>query len=246
MSKLSSILQQRFRKKENPKMIELAEKTSEGTLTVFSSVFGTTPLGLEEKALLSDLLQKYSVETSMDIDQDLVALIAITSEVKAINNQAAILHGERIKKAQKILTRYRDGAFTAWLMTAYGNRQTPYNFMQYYEFYSQMPKPLHPQIEAMPRQAVYTLASRTGDPLKKEELVRNYNGETKQQLISQIRSLFPLEEGDRRREDVGESCIKAVHRLVLTFQHAPTKLLPKQRESLLEELKLLISLVETK
>lgn len=66
---------------------------------------------------------------------DLAELSLITSEVKAINNQAAILHGERIKKAQTLLKSYQEGAFSAWLNATYGNRQTPYNLMQYYEFF---------------------------------------------------------------------------------------------------------------
>lgn len=42
-------------------------------------------------------------------------------------------------------------------MAAYGNRQTPYNLMQYYEFCEAMPKHLRPQIELMPRQNVKRL-----------------------------------------------------------------------------------------
>ena len=98
-------------------------------------------------------------------------MISLTCEVKAINNQAAILHGERIKKAHQILTPYKDGAFTAWLISTYGNRQTPYNLMQYYEFCEAMPKNLREQIEWMPRQAVYVLATRTGEWKIKQEIV---------------------------------------------------------------------------
>ena len=106
---------------------------------------------------------------SKKLSNDLNHLISLTSEVKAINNQAALLHGERIKKAHQILTRYRDGAFTAWLMAAYGNRQTPYNLMQYYEFCEAMPKQLASKIELMPRQAIYVFASREGEPRKKSK-----------------------------------------------------------------------------
>ena len=82
------------------------------------------------------------------------------------------MHGERIKKAQEILKSYRDGAFTAWLLAAYGNRQTPYNFLQYYELYTALSPGLHSQLEAMPRHAVYVLASRSGELTQKETMVR--------------------------------------------------------------------------
>ena len=244
MAKLSSILQQRFRKKEKPKMTELAEKTTGGQLSVFSGVFGVSQLGEKEQNELVELLNKFSPEEKMDHATDLKALLAITSEVKAINNQAAILHGERIKQAQVILKKYRDGAFSAWLLATYGNRQTPYNFLQYFEFHSKIPKTLHPQIEAMPRQAVYTLASRDGAFSKKEEVVRDYQGETKQEMISKIRSLFPLDENDRRRENMGESTIKNLERLVTTFEQAPVKMTKAQKISMRQLIKKLSSLID--
>ena len=249
MVKITSILQQRFRKKEKPKMTELAEKTTEGQLTVFSGIFGMSKLGEKELEALSSLLRKFSHNESADVSEDLKSLIAITSEVKAINNQAAILHGERIKQAQTILKNYRDGAFTAWLTATYGNRQTPYNFLQYYEFYLKIPKALHPQVESMPRQAVYTLASRDGSFSKKEEIVRNYKGETKQQMITLIRSLFPLDENDGRRENTGETALKTLQHLAASFEGANIKLTYKQKRSmheLLNLLGLLIDACETK
>lgn len=239
MAKLTELLQQRFLKKEKPKMSELAEKSSEGQLTVFSGIFGNPRLGEKEKAELSDLLQKYAQDETADLSQDLNTLFAITSEVKAINNQAAILHGERIKRAQTILKKYREGAFTAWLLATYGNRQTPYNFLQYYEFYAKMPQTLHAQIESMPRQAVYTLASREGALSKKEDIVRNYKGETKQQMMTLIRSLFPLKEEDRRRENLGESSIKQLQRLIFCIENTKPKFSQKQKETILKLLEIL-------
>lgn len=244
MAKLTSLLNQRFLKKEKPKMAALVEQTNEGNLTSFAGIFGTAKLGQKEKEAIQDLLQKYAPEVEMDVEKDLEQLMDITSEVRAITNQAAILHGERIKKAQDILKKYRDGAFSAWLVAAYGNRQTPYNFLQYYEFFNQMPKTLHTQIESMPRQAIYTLASREGSLEKKEEIVRNYQGETKQQLISHIRSLFPLEDSDRRREKIGEGAISALKRLILVFEQPKARLTSKQKKTLLEQAKFFQSLVE--
>lgn len=244
MSKFSDLLNQRFLKKEKPKMAALAEQSSDGQLTSFAGIFGTSQVGEKEKEEIVALLKKYAQEEDFDINADLTSLLAITSEVKAINNQAALLHGERIKRAQHILKRYRDGAFTAWLMATYGNRQTPYNFLQYYEFHSQVPKTLHPQVEAMPRQAIYTLASRSGPLDKKEEIVRSYKGETKQQLISLIRSTFPLEETDRRRENIAETALSSLHRLISLFEN-PVKLTAQQKRSLTERIKQLYTLIDS-
>ncbi|NGX61679.1 MAG: hypothetical protein K940chlam9_01168 [Chlamydiae bacterium] len=244
MAKLTDLLQNRFRKKEKSKMSELAEKTSKGDLTVFSGMFGVGKISDKDKETLEELLEKYALEGSEDVSKDLTHLISITSEVKAIQTQAAILHGERIKRAQSILKRYRDGAFTAWLLATYGNRQTPYNFLQYYEFYTLVPKTLHPTIESMPRQAIYTLASREGEQEKKEEIIRNYQGETKQELITKIRTIFPLKDDDGRRENIGDSTCKALDRLLQGFRDRAPKINEKQKGILLDQIQKLTNLIK--
>jgi hypothetical protein len=244
MSKLSTMLQERFLKKEKPKISELANKSIEGQLTSFSGIFKMNPLDDVEKEKIEEILQKYPPQQETDIAQDLKFLIALSSEVKAINNQAAILHGERIKKAQEVLKKYCEGAFTAWLLATYGNRQTPYNFLQYFDFYSNMPKNLHTKIESMPRQAVYTLASRDVPLSKKEEVVKNYQGETKEELLAKIRSLFPLDEKDKRKENVAQLAISSLERLLISFQHGPIPLQPAQKKQLLVLLEKLASFVD--
>src|SRR5689334_7208137 len=161
MSKINSLLTERCKsaKQKISKMTDLVEKSSKGELSSFSGVFRISPLSENENQALKNLLDQYKNETQ-ETDADLTALSTLTAEVKAINNQAIILHGERIKRAQQILINYQDGAFTAWLIAAYRNRQTPYNFLQYYELYRSLPHELHAKIDEMPRQAVYTLVSR--------------------------------------------------------------------------------------
>lgn len=244
MSKLTTMLQERFLKKEKPKVTELAEKSAQGQLSSFSAIFGMGNLDEKDKEKLTDILKKYPPQQDTDVATDLIALIAISSEVKAINNQAAILHGERIKKAQDILKKYRDGAFTAWLLATYGNRQTPYNFLQYYDFYTTMPKTLHAKIETMPRQAVYTLASRDGPLSKKEEVVKNYQGETKDELLTRIRALFPLNEKDKRRENVGNGAHVTLERLCLSFTGSNVKISASQKKGLLRLISEFASLVD--
>ncbi|MBS0628405.1 MAG: CT583 family protein, partial [Verrucomicrobia bacterium] len=186
---------------------------------------------LNEKELesLKILLQEYK-EEDQDIHQDLLLLSSLTSEVKAINNQAAILHGERIKKAQEILKKYKEGAFTFWLIQTYGNRQTPYNFLQYFELYQQLPQTLLPKLDEMPRQAAYTLASRLGPFPLKEEIIKNYNGETKQVLLEYIRKSFPLSSQDKRAQDLGSNLIKGLQKISIFLSQNQLQLSNTQRK----------------
>ncbi len=216
MSKVNDLLFNRLRQKFS-KMTELAEISSKGNLSSFAGVFKVSPLTPQEKQDLEALLNDYKNDSQYSVSDDLTHLSSLTSEIKAINNQAAILHGERIQKAQEILKKYRDGAFSAWLINTYGNRQTPYNFLQYYEFYLQLPPTLHLKLDEMPRQAVYTLASRDAPFEKKEEILKNYNGETKNEVLTLIRKTFPLDDRDGRREDLGEQALISLKKLEELF-----------------------------
>jgi hypothetical protein len=235
MVKLRDILQQRFSSKEateSTKAVSLAERSSAGQLSSFGGLFGTAEPSAAQRQELEDLLRKYAQEDQA-IDADLSLLTSITGEIKAISNQAAFLHGERIKRAQELLLKYRDGAFTAWLLAAYGNRQTPYNFLQYFEFCLAMPRPLRQQIDQMPRQAIYALASREGQLERKEELVRSYAGQTKEQLLQSIRELFPLAPDDRRQEDLGRKSARTLSQINhLLISRKPT-ISREQRSELL-------------
>jgi hypothetical protein len=231
MAKVNFLLSERLKvaTEKLSKMTNLAEMSTSGQLSSFAGVFKISELTEKEQDMLRLILTEYG-EEGQDIHQDFVHLSAITSEVKAINNQAAILHGERIKKAQEILKKYRDGAFTLWLIETYGNRQTPYNFLQYYELYLALPQMLLPKLDEMPRQAAYTLASRQGDFEKKEEIIRSYNGQTKQELLDLIRRTFPLAERDRRAQDLGVNIIKGLQRIVDFLQQHEVSLNPSQQK----------------
>lgn len=245
MTKVNAILDQRMKKPSNTsKMAAMAKQSATGNLTSFSGVFSIIELSAKEKEFLEEILKNYADE-ERDIRADLDTLISLTSEVKAINNQAALLHGERIKKAHQIFISYREGAFTAWLMATYGNRQTPYNLMQYYEFCEAMPKQLRPQIELMPRQAVYVLASRKGSLEKKQEMVENYQGETKTEMLTLIRQNFPLDQTDRRQQQMGKSLIQVLQRMHQQIKQAAQELTITQKKqivALLQQIQQLIGL----
>lgn len=244
MSHVNTLISQRLKKTEpSSKMAAMAEKSAAGGLTSFTGIFRITELTAQEKATLEDLLTAYA-KNPHDIKRDLASLIAITSEVKAINHQAALLHGERIKKVHDLLTAYKEGAFTQWLLTTYGNRQTPYNLMQYFEFYQKLPQHLRPKTEIMPRQALYTLATREGNFNQKLSLIADYNGETKAELLLKIRSLFPLSPSDRRRENTGEIAIHTLQKLYHLITRPKVKISEKQKETLKELLSDLTSVLK--
>lgn len=200
MKSIENLLESRFKKEPSSKMASLAKRAHEGELTTFAGLFNIQELSSQEKESLREALQPFRQRDS-DFEEDFSSLLTITSEVKAITHQAALLHGERIAKAQKILKKYRDGAFSTWLKVAYGNRQTPYNLLLFYNFFEQLSPKLREKAETLPRQAIYTLASREGDLEKKVSIITAYSGETKQVVLTKIRELFPLKEKDGRQED---------------------------------------------
>lgn len=243
MSKVNSILDQRLGKaKGTAKMAALAVQRSEGQLSSFAGIFGGGKLPAEDQALIEEILVRYGDHDTAD-EEDLRDLTTLTSEVRAINNQAAILHGERIKRAQDLLKSYREGAFTAWLIAAYGNRQTPYNFLQYYLFYQAVPKPLHVQVESLPRQAVYTLASRQGDLEDKISLLQTCKGQTKEEILAKIRDTFPLKDKDLRHENIYKKSLNTLHRLHQMLRRRRL-IAPHDKTALLEALADLTHFIE--
>jgi len=199
------------------KMDALAKRSSTGDLSSFSGVFRIVDLSQQENSQIQAILKEYKKDDQV-IDQDLEQIKRITSEVKAINNQAIMLHGERIKKAQSILKEYHDGAFTAWLIATYGNRQTPYNFLQYYDFYTTLDQNLQKQVDCMPKQVIYTLATRNASYEKKKQFIQEYEGQTRDELIGKMRTNFALDEKDKRRAVTPQE--KYVQRLEQLLQTA--------------------------
>lgn len=246
MSKFNDLLHLRFNKQKDAKekMTALVERANNGELSSFSGVFRVSQLNEKEKSDLETILRNFQDGDTVDFEADLKALMAITSEVKAITNQAAILHGERIKRAQDILKKYRDGAFTAWLFATYGNRQTPYNFLQYFEFYSLLPQTLHTKLDQMPRQAVYSLASRAGAFEKKEEIVKNYTGQPKDELLKLIRDEFPLADDDKRLPHFTQTALahlKKARELLKNRNCHPREEEKKQIRALLSQLEAVLN-----
>lgn len=247
MKKVNSLLSDRFKAatEKLSKMTHLVEMSANGNLSSFSGVFRVTPLNEFEQETLKNLLNHYKTEET-ETAEDLTELFSLTAEVKAINNQAIILHGERIKKARDLLKTYQEGAFSAWLVATYGNRQTPYNFLQYYELYTKLPLHLQQRLDDMPKQAVYSLASREGPFEQKQCLIEGYSGQPKKELLNLIRDTFPLGKSDQRASDMAEVTISTLERLLKDLQERPFTPTPKQKKAILHLLKGVKSLLETR
>lgn len=203
MSKLKDHLLQRLthKKGSQKKMKILAEQAAQGCMSSFSGIFQVEPPSVQMVLEFKDFLtQSQDLPVASDaIDSDAHALSQIVQEVKAISAQAILLHGERIKKAQSIMKKYQEGTFTQWLLRAYGNRQTPYNLLQYYEFFQAVPKEHRDLIERAPKQAIYCLASRQGKIEEKIKILQEIQNYSKREFLDVVRELFPLAQEDKRK-----------------------------------------------
>lgn len=181
-----------------------------------------------------------------EVVDDFQSLRTINCEIKNINAQSIILHGQRIRRAQEILKKYREGAFTAWLQETYGNRQTPYSILQYCDLYHELPtENLKKKLEAIPRKAAYTLAGRTGDLSLKKKILENHADEGQKELIMLIQDTFPLPQGDRRkRKEANLSTIDSLMRLSKTLSNRKMSLTPTHRTRIRELVDVLEDLLE--
>lgn len=245
MKKINALLADRLKSPQEKmtKMKEMAELSSKGSLSGFSGVFQVQPLDDLISSKLKSILDDYAPEGA-SVTSDYEQLSLLTSEVKAITSQAAILHGERIKKAQSILKNYAEGAFSAWMIATYGNRQTPYNFLYYYELHLALPRHLQPKLDAMPRQIVYTLASRQGELALKEAIIAGYQNQTKIELLKQIKLSFPLKETDKRNRKMSSSVLAQIDRIQRSIEVLGMHISKEEKKALIKRLKALITTVD--
>ncbi len=199
MSKKTNPLFQRFNNERSSKIKTLAEESSSGAKSGFGGIFQVQPASDDQRQLLKSALKVYCPPKAQAFDGDVEKLMQLMLEVKAISHQALLLHGQRIQSAKEILRDYREGAFSAWLVHAYGNRQTPYNFLQYFEFFQALPEKHRAQVEKLPRQVVYRLASRKDHLLKKLALIERCSGLSARNFLQQLRRELPLKPLDQRR-----------------------------------------------
>ena len=178
----------------------------------------TIELSEQEKLGIHKILSEdYSPDNlaKNQIAQHVEQLTNITKQIKSIAAQSVLLHGERIKQAQDLLSNYREGAFSKWLMCTYGNRQSPYNMLRYYELYQNAPKDAQQMIESAPKKCVYVLASREGDDKTKLNLIQSHGDKPQAKFLHEIQQAFPITEIVKRKplhtstiESISKLCTK--------------------------------------
>lgn len=198
--------------------IERFEGVKPASASGFRGMFGDFQLGEKDKINLQLILNEHYQPSQIPEEQvvnDYEELIRITSEIKAINSQSVLLHGERIKKAQDLLKNYRNGAFSEWLVATYGNRSTPYGMLRYFELYMAVPHHAKAKIDHIPKKAVYILASIDADINTKIKIIENYEGENQKDIILLIKEILPTIESDkRRRKTSNENAFQTIEELL--------------------------------
>ena len=209
----------------------MATQSGAGNRSGFSGIFSLVENSVKkEKELLESMLKEYATD-GVNITTDLHSLISITSEVKAINNQAAILHGERIKKAHAIphpLPRRR------FFKLVDGRLRQPANALQF-----------HAVLRLLPYHAQNAAAANRVDAKTSHLHTRNQNrsggkeagdcginGETKTELLTRIRTEFPLDKLDKRRQKVGEGVIMSLKRLSDVLAQKPLTITREQKNTI--------------
>lgn len=157
----------------------------------FNEMFEVKDLSEKEKLHLNILL-KNEEENEVQASKDAKELVQITKEIKAIGKQSAILLGERIAHAKKVLQNYKDRTFRDWLIFTFGSIATGYNVLSYYNFYTSLPSlDLKNKLKEMPKKAAYLLAQREADLDKKKEIVDKHYHEKAIEIIDKIKKFFP-------------------------------------------------------
>lgn len=250
MSKASSAATQFLQKNRSKSSIdpfkEAFEAKAPGKQNSFSEMFGNIKLSELERQAIRDLLADFKEEERKDaqVEKDLELLFEITSNVKGIKAQSLLLQGEQIKKAQNLLKSYRDGAFTRWLIAAYGNRQTPYSILQYYELYQQLPVIFQKKIELMPKKAAYAIAAREGLMEKKIEVLEKYDASKDQaaDIILLLQESLPKKQADRRQKNFIAKTLLQMHKLASYLPAKRQLLSPRDQEAIGQILQILHSL----
>ena len=227
--------------KKETKVNALAQRSNEGHLSGFYGLFQEPDLSSHEEASLLALVEEFQGTNIQNKEKDLLRLRQITKEIKAIHTQAILLHGERIKQVQELLKGYKEGAFSRWLVTAYGNRQTPYNFLQFYEFFQTLTLEQKKKAEELPRQAIYSLATRKGTLQEKQKFLFSSVGKTKQVILEEIRERIPLKMNDKRGENLFSKLFLSLSTVEKEILQKKKLLSEKERALLSEKAKKLAS-----
>ncbi|MGE3556376.1 MAG: CT583 family protein [Candidatus Obscuribacterales bacterium] len=168
----------------------------------FNAIFDPHPLEEREAGVIDQLLMEGhdpEVTSEDDMGKDMLAIRHITSEIKAVGKQAAVLIGERLARVRDVLKCYRADTFTRYLEAVFGSRRTGHNLLAYYQLYNALPDDsIRRTFQGMPQKAAYMLASRTADLQAKAEIIRESDGCTAKEIALIIQQRLPTLASDRR------------------------------------------------
>jgi hypothetical protein len=201
MSKVNEKALNLFKRNESSNEFQEAFEVREASSTQdFIEKFLASPLSREEDSAIQNILwNEYRLEIEDEqVGVDYKNLLELTTQIRAIERQSVLLHGERVFKARNVLKKYRKGAFTQWLIVAYGNRQTPYSFLQYYEFFKALDDETQKMVQEMPKKAAYILARRRGGHEKKVEIIKKHYNSKPGEIIQIVQDIFPKNDGKIR------------------------------------------------
>lgn len=238
-----------FRRSSNPTDFVEAFEVLEPVTANFRKEFVATPLSKEEEVYIQTLLHENYVSSKPgldEVDADYQTLAILTRQIKSIDQQGILLHGERIHKARNLLKKYRDGTFTKWLFIAYGNRQTPYRMLHFYKLFQELEREDRNLLEKMPKKVAYQLATRAGSVIDKIRIIRNYQHKSSEEISAEIQTVFPMQKGNRRidHSNKDEMIIKTLENAVAKLMQRKnlSKGIRKKLERLIENMQKILSL----
>ena len=206
----------------------------------FTSIFDFKPLDNEEKTRIHKmLLENFQINgmsedaENIHISADFQEITKVTAEIKSIQKQSLVLIGERINKVRKILKSYKEGTFTQSLKETFNSKQTGYNILAYYEFYTALPSlELKEKFRKLPQKTAYLLASRAANLEDKVNILQDSEmDQTDENLILPfIRERLPLNEKDKRRS-------KGSNPLLIDTLFKNLQAIYKKRQELTSEMK---------
>lgn len=207
----------------------------------------------KRKSEIKEILLKYAKEEKR-AEKDLEKVLKFSLEIEGISVQNRILHGERLLEVKEILKGgeskdfgYKDGCFIAWIMKVYGNKQTPYNYINYTSLYKKLPNETREKFLSMPFTAASNLAPKGGlstqDTIEVEpgvlDIIKNSEGKSRDALMFEIRERFKGTKKGKKPNKAG-TLISLLKRVEILLKNEYVKLNNSQRvefEDCLEELK---------
>lgn len=160
-------------------LLERNRKRDEKFIQSYQARENSAPkkMTIEEAEILKTGIIKFASKKTFLSDDSLRQLVSISETLRISHKQHVLFHGENIHKAQLLLKDHKKGAFGFWLAFTYGNRQTCYNFLNYFLLHHSLPEFMRKKLEKIPLKNAYLLGSVDLPQKKKQSILESYQGE---------------------------------------------------------------------